>query len=328
MERTLREDDGRMYGASSVVERRKLNWSAIVAGVVTTLGLQVLMMYFGAALGLSVIDPYAPSTGDNSSMVLPILFLVVTALASGFCGAWVAGHWANLYEAEDALMHGALTWGLGAIVIAAGLGTMMQMGVNTAQAGAQTAQAAAQLGANPRDAQATGNAFGSVLSYSSLDDERFTSFVLNRAKSFEQTASRGNEAVNVTSDNKRDDSRKITPGDVEDNDDLKAYITSNTNMNEDQAENFLKSEKDGIARAQQESHDRWQRTHARELAQAERARDAASKAAWTWTGLALLSLAAALGGSYLGWRQRYADDDDDFIADDTDTARTRDPETL
>ncbi|HYF49989.1 MAG TPA: hypothetical protein VEJ63_11315 [Planctomycetota bacterium] len=322
MERTLREDDGRMYGASSIVERRKLNWSAIVAGVVATLGLQVLMMYLGAALGLSVIDPYAPATGNTADYAWPILYLVLTALLSGFFGAWVAGHWANLYDAEDALMHGALTWALGAVVIAAGLGTMMQMGLNTAQTGAQTAQAAAQLGANPREGQAAANNFGSALTFSSLDDERFTSFVLNRAKSFEQSNAGRDEAVNVTTDEKKkaDDNRVVKPEDVEDNDELLAFLTSQTNMNEDQAEKFLETEKESIAKAQQESHDRWQRAHARELAQAERAREAASKAAWTWTGLALLSLAAALGGSYLGWRQRYADDDDDFVAE-TDTTK-------
>jgi hypothetical protein len=319
MERTLREDDGRMYGASSIVERRKLNWSAIAAGVVATLGLQVLMMYLGAALGLSVIDPYAPATGNNADYAWPILYLVLTALLSGFFGAWVAGHWANLYDAEDALMHGALTWALGAVVIAAGLGTMMQMGLS---AGAQSAQAAAQLGANPRESQTMASNFGMALNFSSLDDERFTSFVLNRAKSFEQSnAASREEAVSVTADeNKKVDPDKvIKPEDVEDNDELRVFLTSNTNMNEDQAEKFLETEKEGIAKAHQESHSRWQRAHARELAQAERARDAASKAAWTWTGLALLSLAAALGGSYLGWRQRYADEGEEFVTDTGDT---------
>jgi hypothetical protein len=317
MDTTFREDDGRAYGVSSGVERRKLNWSAIFAGVVATLGLQVLMMYIGAALGISLLDPYQAPQSSDASYALPIIYLLITALASSFFGAWIAGHWANLYQAEDAYMHGALTWALCAVIIAAGLGTALQMGADLAQTGAETAQAAAQMGADQNKQDAAGR-FGRALTFNSVDDQRFASFVKNRAQAWAAANPPRNneEAVNVTADAEVNQRRKpIDPENVADDDDLISFVTANTNMSEDQAKEFLASEKDSIARAQEQSQQRWERAHKRELQAAEKARETASTVAWTWTGLALLSLAASIGGAYLGWRQRYEDVDEDELTD-------------
>jgi hypothetical protein len=348
MDNTIRDNDVVFGDDDAVVERRKLSWSAIFAGVVATLGIQVLMMYIGAALGISAIDPYNAVTYAETNTVLTVIYLVITALASSFFGAWIAGHWANLYEAEDAYIHGALTWALSAIAIALGLGAALQMGMSSLQAGAETAQAAAQISPDARNmmtGQQQQKSSPSALAYDPLNDQRFASFVLNRAKSWAAAnpQRKDDDAVNVSADRsgdrnedgenvrnksaynvKDDDDRTaVDPDDVAKDDELAYFVSVNSDMSEDQAEDFLDAEKESIAQAQETSMKRWERENQKELAAAKKAQDAARTAAWVWTGLALLALFASIGGSYLGWRQRYNDLDEDEL---TTPAGTSDEE--
>ncbi|HYG77304.1 MAG TPA: hypothetical protein VEK08_20025 [Planctomycetota bacterium] len=322
---------GDEFAESSVVaaERRKLNWSAILAGAVSTIALQMLLMWFGGAVGLSSIDPYQMGSGDESR-ILPILFLLITGLGSAFFGSWIAGHWANLYAAEDAVIHGALTWALASLMLALGLGSLLQIGTQAAATGAETAQAAAQMGGNMAQNRSAMQQLGTALTYDATQDPQFASFLTQRAKAFAAAnPSKEGEAVNVTAgkegnnkdaakDAKDDKDRQFTGDDIEDNDALAMFVADNANMTDEQAEAFLKAEKDNIAAQMNRSQQRWQQAHKRELAAAEKARQAASTAAWTMTALALLALAASIGGSYLGWRQRYYDEDD---LEDEDTRR-------
>jgi len=304
------------FGASRIVaaERRKLNWGAIVAGTLATIGLQMLMMWFAGAIGLSAFDPYQMSQSEGSSYTLPVLFLLITALGSSFFGAWVAGHWANLHEAEDAVIHGALTWALASLFLALGIGSLFQMGATAAQATAQGAQAAAQMGADTAQNRGAAQTYGKALSFSSLDDQRFTSFLTQRAKTFAAAnPSKDGQAVNVSADQAATPDmkdRSIKPEDVADNDALITFVAVNANMSENQAEEFLKKEQNAIAQAQNQAQKRWHESHKKELAEAEKVRKAASRLAWTMTGLSLLALGASIGGAYMGWKQRYYDEDD------------------
>ncbi len=318
--------------AVGVAERRKLSWGAVVAGVFTTLGLQVFMMYLGTALGASTLDPYTMAQNQDASYALPIIFLLITALFSSFAGSWVAGHWANLYSAEDSFIHGALTWSLSAVLLTAGIGALFQMGTSATQAGAQAAQVTAMTD-GPGTVRGQAQAIGEVLNFDSLEDPRFSQFVLNRARTWEsqQSQRRAEEPVSVSAipaeqrqssrqaaaQRKKEEKLKVDPGDVAKNDDLIEYVAANSNMTEDQAKQFVESNKESIARAQEESLGRWEQQHRQELAQAERVQKATSTIAWTMTGLSLLALAASLGGSYVGWRQRYHIYDEQALASDT-----------
>src|SRR4051812_14505995 len=87
------------YGHADVpVEHRKLNWRAIVAGTVATIGIQVWFMYLGGALGLSTFNADRAATFSDYAILGPIAFLAITALVSSFAGAWICGHWANLND--------------------------------------------------------------------------------------------------------------------------------------------------------------------------------------------------------------------------------------
>jgi hypothetical protein len=325
MDSFAREDESRVYGASPLVERRKLNWSAIFAGVVATLGLQVLMLYFGGAMGLSLFNPFEMALNNDSSYVLPILWLAITALASSFFGAWVAGHWANLYEAEDAYMHGALTWALCALVLAAGLGTAFQMGTSATQAGAQSIQAAAQTGADTQAGKNQAMAYGTAVKYDPVMDPNFSQHLISRAQAWNQRAPASSDKSMEASYEHKElaASQRVDPKDIKNDTNLRDFISLKTGMSKDRAEEFLEAEKDSLAQTLANTKTQFDQRHAEQQIQAEKVRQAASTVAWTWTGLALLALAASLGGSYLGWRQRYRDLDDDDVVTRSDEGTTR-----
>ncbi|HYG78617.1 MAG TPA: hypothetical protein VEK08_26695 [Planctomycetota bacterium] len=269
-------------GSVDVAARNwNFSWSAVLAGTVAAMGLFILLMLFGTALGLSLLDPYQ-ITRQESSYGFPaatIAWLTISALASIFFGTWLAASM-TAADREGSLAQGALTWALCTILVAAGLGGLTAL-LPKAPADTPTAE---QL------------SYG----YSSLDDPQFADFVLDRARSW--TPGNPEEPINVSADIKN----RVDPEDIPDNGDLKKFIRANTSLNEQQTEQFLDSQKNVIAREQAEAQKRWEQRHANELARADRARKAATTVAWTLTAMAFLSLAAALGGSFLGWSRRGA----------------------
>jgi len=270
-----------------LAERRKLAWRAIFAGAVATLGLQIFFMLLGSALGLSAFSANVPASHTLAASI----YLLITALISIFAGSWITGHWGNLYAAEDAWMHGGIMWALVAIASAIGLGGAMQIGSSAGQAAAQ-ANASELRSANlePRD----------LKSFSALNDRTFANFVADHARQYGNKLER--PAINVSAD---DTTARIDPKNIPADYELQRFVMTEGNMSEAQAKEFLTSERDEIAKARADSQRTWEQAHAREVAQAENARHQAATFAWTMTVMAALTLALALGGAHLGWRNRY-----------------------
>ena len=302
------------------VECRKLNWKAIIAGTVATIGIQVWFLYLGGALGLSSFNADRAATFSDYAILAPIAFLAFTALVSSFAGAWICGHWANLNSDEDAYMHGGLTWALSAIVIAMGLGTALGLSSSAVQSGANKAMASASASGEAKGAQQAGS-----LAYDRLNDKKFADFVSARAKSHAGSADGQPIDVSYEGGDERADnkSRMVKYDNIPDDYELKRFVMNETRMSEDEAEKFLEANKEPIAQAAANSQREWELAHSRDLAKAEAARRSASEFAWTMALLGLLSLGMALTGAYLGWKHRYSDDFDDDDNDlPADTTRT------
>jgi hypothetical protein len=254
-----------------------LSWSAIWVGIATALGLLSLLLLFGTALGLSIVDPYQITRQETSS-ALPaatIVWVALSALASAFVGAWLANYLAR-HDRDESLLSGVVIWAMSLLFCAAGLLAFTDFLPRPAVAGDGSA----------------------ALSYSSLNDEQFANLVLDRARTW--TPGNPEDPINVSADNRK----RVDPDDVADNDELHRFVKTNTSLSDQQTEEFLESEKNTIANAQAEAQKRWERAHAIELARADRARKNASAVAWTLTAVAFLSLVTALAGSWLGWWQR------------------------
>jgi len=314
-------EKGASGAPGTFAEWRKLNWTAIVAGVVAMLGLEAFLLAFGGAVGLSTFNFYdiAGADGPYKVPVATILWLAIAVLSSSFFGAWIAGHWANLEEAEDAYMHGALTWALGVLLASAGIFSMIETGAGAAAANPMMAQTATHRTSAPK-----GETPG-PLNFSALDDANFANFLANRADAWAQTNSQVPAKYDRTDKSDRSDTpphnsdvppttapvaadndhNKVKPDDVAKDVEYKSFIVSQTGLSDDQAVKFLKENKESIAQAQANTQRNWEQANARELAHAEKFRKASSVFAWSMTVIGLLALGAAVGGSYLGWTARY-----------------------
>jgi hypothetical protein len=317
------------------VARRKLSWGAIIGGVFTTLAVNILMLYFGSALGLSIFSARDISQGNLAIPGTALAWLAFTVLVSGFLGAWVAGRWSNVWNRSDALLHGALTWAVGTVAIALMSGGLMHLSTMAAATNEfaeakPNMQPAAPTASNKSDSTADASESASPMTplfYDSLDDKNFTEFLMKRAQDYAAAhgISKEGEAQNVSSESDRkapaqnDDKQtaKRKSNRVSNESELIAYISANTNMSEKQAKQFIKDNKDAIAQAQNDSEQAWAQANAPALARADEARKDASGVAWTMFGLAVLALAASLAGARFGFEQyrtRDVEGDDEIPA--------------
>jgi hypothetical protein len=118
-----------------------LNWAPVVAGALVASALSLVLLAFGASLGLSVTST-APTWRDASALLALIsgLFLVLTAVVSfGFGGyiagrlrrTWAAGLHNDFVEFRDGA-HGLVSWALA--VVLSGLVAAFIAGAMTSRA--------------------------------------------------------------------------------------------------------------------------------------------------------------------------------------------------
>lgn len=123
------EDD---YGVVGSAPRPRISWSAVIAGVVLVLALNVLLGVLGAGIGFGALHPGAPDTPATSEMIDRAgLWSLGTAVVSLLVGCWAAARLANVGARKDGALHGLVIWGLSVLVtvwlLSSALGGAMSM---------------------------------------------------------------------------------------------------------------------------------------------------------------------------------------------------------
>jgi hypothetical protein len=146
--------------ATDLPAGRYVDWGPIILGTLGALAIMVVLMTFGAALGLSMASPQ-PYAGLSAKglAVLAGLYAALVHVASFSAGGYLAGRMRTPWATSDTVErnfrdggHGFGVWALGVVVGAAlalsGVGGVVKAltGATTAVAAAGTAGAAA----NPR----------------------------------------------------------------------------------------------------------------------------------------------------------------------------------
>jgi MFS family permease len=89
-----------------------ISWSSIVAGVVAAFGLFVLFGAISVAAGLeSTATPFKYGVAVGS--IIAGLLAVIAFVVGGFVAAWTA----RIDDADSAIMHGFLVWGLFVVLL-------------------------------------------------------------------------------------------------------------------------------------------------------------------------------------------------------------------
>ncbi len=141
---------------TSVIEPRatdrpsRVSWGAIFAGGLVTLGVQLLFLLLGGAIGLSILHPGAAGAEAASEVGIGAgIYFFITMLISFFIGGYVTTRLGGVYYRASSALHGLTTWALVtaffAFAVSSGIGSLVGgMWQATAGAGQAAAQAAGQ----------------------------------------------------------------------------------------------------------------------------------------------------------------------------------------
>lgn len=115
------------FAAAPVVTRSNVDWSAVTAGAVVATAMALILLAFGASLGLSVTTPYE---GDDA--LSPVAYAIAAGLyllwvqllsfsLGGYVAARLRARTNEITEHETDVrdgLHGAIVWATGVVVAA------------------------------------------------------------------------------------------------------------------------------------------------------------------------------------------------------------------
>ncbi len=136
-----------------------ISWGAVIAGGLAAAALTLLLLAFGAGIGLSVVSPWAnEGVSATTFQVGTGAYLIVVAMLASTVGGLIAGRmrarWIRAHRDEVFFRdtaHGFLAWAFATVLGAAALGAATTSILSSASAGSipATAAAGAQAGQSP-----------------------------------------------------------------------------------------------------------------------------------------------------------------------------------
>jgi hypothetical protein len=146
-------DNSQQLGRTTVLDAG-LSWSAIVAGAVTAAALTLLLIAFGAGLGLSAVSPWSGSGISASTFKVGTgIYLLVVAVMASALGGYLAARLRTPWNTNEVFFrdtaHGLLSWAFATILSATALGAVTSniVGGATRALGTGATQVGAQVGA-------------------------------------------------------------------------------------------------------------------------------------------------------------------------------------
>src|SRR5271156_224403 len=146
--------------ASTVVDAQSaVSWGAIAAGAVGAAALALLLIAFGAGLGLSAVSPWGDSGASASTFKTGTgIYLVIVAVMSSAVGGylaarlrskWIGAHTHEVFFRDTA--HGFIAWAFATLLSATALSSVTGYLANGAAAGVGGAASQASRSVNPAD---------------------------------------------------------------------------------------------------------------------------------------------------------------------------------
>lgn len=92
---------------------RRVSWSAIFAGVVLVIAIEVLLSVLGAGVGLGFVSPNTGTTPDASSFGIGVgIWWLISTVIALVIGGYTAASLAGVPTRFDGVLHGLVIWGL------------------------------------------------------------------------------------------------------------------------------------------------------------------------------------------------------------------------
>jgi hypothetical protein len=149
-----------LRAASTVVDAQSaVSWGAIAAGAVGAAALALLLIAFGAGLGLSAVSPWSDSGVSASTFKTGTgIYLVCVAVMSSAVGGYLAARlrtkWVGVHSHEVFFRdtaHGFIAWAFATLLSASALSSVTGYLANGTAAGVGGAASQATRSVNPAD---------------------------------------------------------------------------------------------------------------------------------------------------------------------------------
>jgi hypothetical protein len=145
---------------STIVDAQSaVSWAAIAAGAVGAAALALLLIAFGAGLGLSAISPWSDSgvsasTFKTGTGIYLVIVAVMSSAVGGYLAArlrskWVGAHTHEVFFRDTA--HGFIAWAFATLLSASALSSVTGYLANGTAAGVGGAASQATRSVNPAD---------------------------------------------------------------------------------------------------------------------------------------------------------------------------------
>ena len=149
-----------LRAASTIVDAQSaVSWGAIAAGAVGAAALALLLIAFGAGLGLSAVSPWSDSgvsasTFKTGTGIYLVIVAVMSSAVGGYLAArlrtkWVGAHSHEVFFRDTA--HGFIAWAFATLLSATALSSVTGYLANGAAAGVGGAASQATRSVNPAD---------------------------------------------------------------------------------------------------------------------------------------------------------------------------------
>src|SRR6202042_484440 len=133
-----------LRAASTVVDAQSaVSWGAIAAGGVAAAALELLLIAFGAGLGLSAVSPWSDSgvsasTFKTGTGIYLVIVAVMSSAVGGYLAArlrskWTGAHTHEVFFRDTA--HGFVTWAFATLLSASALSSVTGYLANGTAAG-------------------------------------------------------------------------------------------------------------------------------------------------------------------------------------------------
>lgn len=143
-----------------------LSWSAIIAGTLVGLMIQVTLLLLGTAVGLYAVDTEGGLAQFGGLGVGASLWWMISAIVSLFIGGWLTSRFAGLQKIFDGILHGVVTWSAIMVLTVVTLGNVA--GGFASGAVGSIGGAFSSLGRTPEAALGVGENFTNALGAAAL----------------------------------------------------------------------------------------------------------------------------------------------------------------
>ena len=93
-----------------------ISWTAILAGVVVALVVQLMLSVLGVGIGAATVDPRTEQSPLAGLGIGSAIWLFISSIIAMYIGGWIAGRYSGALHRSDGALHGTVTWALTVLV--------------------------------------------------------------------------------------------------------------------------------------------------------------------------------------------------------------------